>query len=552
MNMTILFAHLFVPFAVFTTSLLHFVDASDNTEIKTTTPPHQGCLQMEKDGVDVVKYPKLIKLPSGVSVAETQTDCDSNTGLAGSYPCKDVNLLSHLSNAQLNNQGADIDANDLWGWTDTASGREFVIIGLISSTAYVEITDPVNPVYLGELAFPGESSMWADIKVYKNYAYIGSESPGHGIQILDLSANLLSASPGTSFTETSRYTGGNLGSSHNVFINEDSGYGYALGSNTCSGGLHIFNLFDDPENPSFVGCYSDEGYTHDVQCITYDGPDTRYTGKEICFACNESNVAIIDVTDNTLISKKTYGSSGLTYTHQGWLTEDRQFFVFGDELDEVFKFQKTTTFVMDVRDLQEIPQIQKHKSALRAIDHNLYIRDGIIYQANYRAGLRILKANDYTQANLEEIAYFDIYPSSDSPSFNGAWSVYPFFPSKVVAVSAIETGLFLFRVTAEDVVNTNDCADSPLNVAAGGGSLGCDFVSSNTEYCSSGGDSHCPKTCGTCAAYGCLDSEVDFVYEGSIYSCSQFDGLAPGLIDIYCAIQEVADTCRASCGVCDL
>ena len=141
---------------------------------------------------------------------------------------------------------------------------------------------------------------------------------------MDLSANLLTASEGTSFTETSRYTGGNLGSLHNIFINEDTGLGYALGSTTCSGGLHIFNLNNDPANPTFAGCYSDDGYTHDVHCVLYNGSDTRYTGNEICFACNTDSVTIIDITKNTMISRNTYSGTG--YTHQGWLTEDHIFF----------------------------------------------------------------------------------------------------------------------------------------------------------------------------------------------------------------------------------
>src|SRR6185369_9060973 len=37
------------------------------------------------------------------------------------------------------------------------------------------------------------------------------------------------------------------------------------------------------------------------------------------------------------------------------------------------------------------------------------------------------------------------YPADDVPSFNGAWSNYPFFASGVVVVSGIEQGLFVLR-----------------------------------------------------------------------------------------------------------
>ena len=78
-----------------------------------------------------------------------------------------------------------------------------------------------------------------------------------------------------------------------------------------------------------------------------------------------------------------------------------------------------------------------------AIDHNLYIKDGIAYQSNYRAGLRLLDVNNPT--NPQEVGFIDIYPSSNSAAFNGTWSNYPYFASGVVAVSHIEEGLFLVQ-----------------------------------------------------------------------------------------------------------
>ena len=50
----------------------------------------------------------------------------------------------------------------------------------------------------------------------------------------------------------------NIGSSHNIVINEASGYLYAVGTKTCAGGLHIVDIHT-PDDPQFVGCYSDDG-----------------------------------------------------------------------------------------------------------------------------------------------------------------------------------------------------------------------------------------------------------------------------------------------------
>ena len=45
---------------------------------------------------------------------------------------------------------------------------------------------------------------------------------------------------------------------------------------------------------------------------------------------------------------------------------------------------------------------------------------------------------------------FDTYPSDNNPKFNGVWSVYPFFESGVIAISDIDSGLFLVKASAID------------------------------------------------------------------------------------------------------
>jgi hypothetical protein len=107
--------------------------------------------------------------------------------------------------------------------------------------------------------------------------------------------------------------------------------------------------------------------------------------------------------------------------------------------------------VFDVSDLRKPDNWRQFLGRTAAIDHNQYIKEieGVdyIFQGNYQAGLQILRVNDYDAADFEEVAYFDIYPSSDDTSFNGVWSVYPYFASGIVAVSGVSEGLFLVRPT---------------------------------------------------------------------------------------------------------
>jgi hypothetical protein len=243
------------------------------------------------------------------------------------------------------------------------------------------------------------------------------------------------------------YTG--WGAAHNLVINESTGRAYGVGTNTFEGGLHIVDI-SDPATPTLIGDFSNDGYTHDAQVVAYNGPDVNYQGKEIAFCCNENTITVVDVTDPsdaTMISSTGYDFSN--YTHQGWLTENHQYFISNDELDEQSLGVNTTSFIWDMTDLGSPELIGTFVSETGAIDHNLYTHNGLVYQSNYRAGLRILDTENIASGSLEEVGYFDVYPSSDAPQFNGTWSNYPYFPSGVIAVSHIEEGLFLLRLSGE-------------------------------------------------------------------------------------------------------
>jgi len=373
-------------------------------------------------------------------------------GFADGYPCENINLLSMLDTSALNaaiGVTGNINdlLNDIWGWT-SFNGREFAIIGLRRGTAFVEITDTLNSVYLGVLrSHEGTTSIWRDIKTYENYAYIVAESKDHGIQIFDLNT-LLTSTPNQIFSESAHYNG--ISNAHNLFINESTGYAYAVGAETCHNGLHIIDL-SNSLNPTKVGCYVDNNYIHDLQCVIYKGNDVFYRGREICFACTGDTISIIDVTnknDSYRISRMSKTNNKFGYVHQGWLTEDHNYFIFNDELDEhLSPGRKTATYIVNVMDLTNPQLVKEHFGTTTATDHNLYIVGDLIYEANYRAGLQVLQvAHTSNTIELTQVANFDIFPNSNSNKFNGAWSSYPFFPSGTVIVSGIEQGLFVLKV----------------------------------------------------------------------------------------------------------
>ncbi len=385
----------------------------------------------------ISNYLGLLGLFFSALSLNAQTPCVA--GFAGAYPCEDVDMLAHVLKPNLG--GGNM--NDIWGWTDPLDGKEYVILGRTNGTSFLDISDPINPIYLGTLPPHTSNSTWRDIKTYGNYAFIVSEAGGHGMQVFDLTQLRNVMSPPLVFTESAHY--GAFGNCHNIAINEATARAYAVGTNTFAGGLHIVDI-SDPLNPVIAGDYALDGYSHDSQVVNYIGPDPDYVGAEIAFNFNEDAVTIANVSDPTDTQTISInGYAGSQYTHQGWVTEDHRYLLSNDELDEYYNGVNTTTFIWDIQDLDNPVLIGTFVNATTSIDHNLYTRGNLCYQSNYRSGLRILDMTDIANANLNEVAFFDVYPASNSANFNGTWSNYPYFESGVVAVSHIEDGLFLLK-----------------------------------------------------------------------------------------------------------
>jgi len=203
---------------------------------------------------------------------------------------------------------------------------------------------------------------------------------------------------------------------------------------------------NNPVGPTYSGCYSADGYTHDAQCVIYKGPDTRYTGREICFAYNEDTLTIVDVTikpSPVQLARQPY--NGAYYTHQGWLFPDHSHLLMNDELDELEgNNPHTRTMLWDVTDLRAPRLTASHWAVNQSIDHNLYIVGKIAYLANYCDGLRLLDITTASKTGImPEIGYFDVAPNCNSLQFLGSWSSYPYFASGTIVVSSIEKGLFV-------------------------------------------------------------------------------------------------------------
>lgn len=429
------------------------------------------------------------------AIPEAPFPCEG--GLANGFPCENVDLYAHVSISELSGEISGVSLNDIWGWTDPETKKEYALVGLTNGVSFVDISDPANPVVVGRLSessiqvksklTPGDKtgcdlgigstsyaknvqqgSAWRDLKIYINHLFVvkdytASKPEPHGMQVFDLTKLRSYESTPIIFSEDFLYD--RFYSAHNIVVNEETGYAYATGStdaeicgSTNGSGLHMIDI-RDPKNPEFAGCYIDDtpgyyriasGYIHDAQCVMYNGPDADHVGKEICFNSAEGNVVIADVSDKE--NPVTIGferQAKMQYSHQGWLTEDQSYFLMNDELDEPNLNRRTKTYIWDVHDLENPEFIGFYEHSTESIDHNLYIKDNYVYQSNYNAGLQILDITGVANADLERVAYFDTQPESDQAAFEGTWSNYPYFESGFVILSDIQSGLFIVRPDLE-------------------------------------------------------------------------------------------------------
>ena len=492
------------------------VDGSDGLSaepVRVAADAEQGVLPVTvSEGAELGERTLEVTARSGDATRSVTLDLN-----IAPFDQHDVDLLAYLPLATIG--APDGDGNDSWGWSDPETGSNIAMMGMTTGVAFVDVSDPRNPDYLGLLPTHSPEdetgNIWRDIKVYQNYAYVVSEAEDHGMQIFDLT-QLRTVSDPQTFSETAHYDG--FGNAHNIVIDEETGYAYSVGATdesyeqTCFGGLLMMDL-STPTDPEFRGCfaggvpegkqageaYPTDVYVHDAQCVIYRGPDKDYQGREVCITSdgqiNEESadyVGIADVTDKdnpTQIARVVYEGSG--YAHQGWLTEDHAYFIFNDELDELDSGIDTSTYIWDVRDLDNPVLLDTFKNPRDAIGHNTYTKGDYAYQANYTSGLRIVDLEDIE--NIEEVAYFDTYPEDDADNpdhdhgdhdhdslttqscapqkaaqtqelrtlhhpeanplalactqaaaFSGVWSNYPYFDD-IVILSDIDRGFFIVQ-----------------------------------------------------------------------------------------------------------
>ena len=380
-------------------------------------------------------------------------------GMAGQFPCRNVDFQAQISLNQFISQPAS--AANVWGLVDLNDNREYAVVGLRNGTSIVDVTDPVNPRQVDFV--PGISSSWREVKIYQHFdavanryrafAYITTEASNAGLQVIDLSGLPNSVSLATTLTDTgSQHTDyvSNIDYATNMALPGATAYLYLAGTNVGGGSWRVYSLAN-PAQPQFIRQAPGAQYMHDsTSMLITDQRTTQcalgHNPCEVLVDFNETTVDLWDVTDKAApvrLSSTSY--SDANYTHSGWPSADQRHIFVHDELEEIRLGRFTQIYTMNVDDLRN-PFIQaSYQGPDTTIDHNGYTKGNLLYVSHYRRGLAVFDASDPMQ--LRQLSSFDTFvaPAANGAGFDGAWGVYPFFPSGTVVISDISNGLFVLR-----------------------------------------------------------------------------------------------------------
>lgn len=335
-----------------------------------------------------------------------------------------IQLAGTLSYQQL--RGSNL--SNLWGYTDE-QGNEYALVGVCGTNAenpggisVVDLSDPSAPQEI--FFFEGPASIWREIKVWNDHAYITTEAESGGLTIVDLS-------PLPQSTDLSAivWDAPDWNTSHSLFIDEN-GRLYVHGADRGEGGVIMYDLTQDPMAPVEVGAF-DNWYCHD----SYARGDTLYAAHIL-----DGFLSIVDVSDPSAPILLGTRVTPNAFTHNVWLDDSGDFLFTTDERTGSYVGSYN---VSDPTDIEEVDRFQSDPGS-GTIPHNTYWLNDFLVTSYYTFGVTIYDAQ--RPDNLVEVGHYDTSPFSGD-GFFGAWGVYPYFGSQRLIVSDIEEGLIVLDPT---------------------------------------------------------------------------------------------------------
>lgn len=328
-----------------------------------------------------------------------------------------------LSN--LNNHVSPYSA--VWGYV-APDGREYAIFGCYDGTSFVDVTDVNNIHQVGFIPSTNPSSssnIWREMKTYSHYAYIVSEVPNSGVQIVDLQYLPDSVHYVKKFIPTGHI------SSHS--ISQSGPYLYLNGCNSGFGqGVTVLDLTSNPETPVKRGGFNAD-YIHDCRVVD----DTIYAANIYV-----SKVSIISASNkNSLNLVTSFTNLPGSGPHNTALTPDKNYLLVTDEVGNApFRLK-----IWNINDLGNITFVADWQPTgiTTSIVHNVEVYGNYAAIGHYSAGARVVDISN--PALPTEVAWYDTFPLNDDQSYEGCWGTY-MFPSGKIAASDRSTGLYILKM----------------------------------------------------------------------------------------------------------
>ena len=341
--------------------------------------------------------------------------------------------------------------NEIWGYVD-CDEREYAIMGSASQVHFFDVTDPTNVVEIASFA-GGDTTVWRDMKTYKDRAYAVSDNTSEGMMIFDLSDLPNSVTKTYHSTEF-------FGKSHNIYIEEATGRLYSVGTDSVSGGVIVLDVATDPDNPTLLAAVNlpanpdtGTGYAHDIYVkdnIAYGSHG--YLG----FFIWDMNIP----TQPVLLASTNTGG----YNHSSWLTEDGNYAIYAEEVPNgrplgVINLQGLANGFIEIDHTFKFPLLPNDEGTR---PHNPFVRGDYLITSYYQDGLQIFDISD--PLNPIQAAYYDTdTTNTDYQGYSGAWGVYPFLPSGNLLVSDLETGLYVLRADSIQLAPINSPAPEDIS-----------------------------------------------------------------------------------------
>jgi choice-of-anchor B domain-containing protein len=331
--------------------------------------------------------------------------------------------------------------SNICGYVDSL-GNEYALFGWTGGVDIVNVTNPSAPVSVFNI--PGLNSIWREIKVNGDYAYITTEAGGAtGLQIAYL-GNLPAVNvPIVNWAPL--INGVPLGRIHALHIDNNKVYLYGA---TANGGAPIVANIGglNAANPILIGQYINQQPGAGNAAYVHDG----YVRNDTLYSCHIYSGYVNIVKFNNIGDSVNYLAPSITtptaFPHNTWLNASSKNLFTSDENGGSFL---GCYDISNLSNIQEADRIQSQNQSSGSVIHNTHVLKNNVGEfavtSWYRDGIVVTDVTRPT--NIVNVGWYDTYTAGGGSGFDGCWGVYPFLPSGRLVTSGRDNTLHVLTPT---------------------------------------------------------------------------------------------------------